>query len=319
MYYVPKATIRNVPVSALTSDPVAQVRAFNRFYTRRIKVLEERLLHSDFTLTEARVLFELAAGQGITAAQLGLRLDLNAGYLSRLLSGLQARGLVQREPSVMDARANRLVLTESGRAAFAQLDAASSESVAAMLGDISEAGCQRLLEAMAHIQALLGGASSDCVLRDPRPGDMGWVIQKHGALYAREFGWNAEFEALVADIVTRYLREHDPQTERCWIAELDGTPVGSVFVVRHDAHNAKLRLLHVDASARRRGIGQRLVDEAMSFARAVGYKRMVLWTNAALIDARGLYERAGFELMTEQHEQLFGQPQVSQLWARSLV
>ena len=305
-------------MSALLPDPVAQVRAFNRFYTRQIGVLEERLLRSDFTLTEVRVLFELATGQGMTAAQLGHRLDLNAGYLSRLLSGLQARGLVQREPSVMDARANRLVLTGPGRAAFAQLDAASSESVGAMLGEISEAGCQRLLEAMAQIQALLGGSSPGCVLRDPRPGDMGWVIQKHGALYAREFGWNAEFEALVAEIVTRYLREHDPQAERCWIAELDGTPVGSVFVVRHDAQNAKLRLLHVDASARGRGIGQRLVEEAMSFARAVGYKRMVLWTNAALADARRLYERAGFKLVTEQYEQLFGQPQVSQLWARPL-
>lgn len=151
-----------------------------------------------------------------------------------------------------------------------------------------------------------------------RPGDLGWIVQAHGELYGAQFGWNAEFEALVADIVTRYLREHDPQTERCWIAELDGTPVGSVFVVRHDAQNAKLRLLHVDASARGLGIGQRLVDEAVTFARAVGYRRMVLWTNAALTDARRLYEKAGFELLTEQHEQLFGKPQVSQLWARPL-
>lgn len=305
-------------MSALPPDPVAQVRAFNRFYTRQMGMLEERLLRSGFTRTEMRVLCELATGQGMTAAQLGHRLDLNAGYLSRLLSALQSRGLIQREPSVIDARANRLVLTGPGQAAVARLDAASSESVDAMLEVISEAGRQCLVEAMAQIQALLGGPSPGCVLRDPRPGDMGWVIQKHGALYAREFGWNAEFEALVADIVTRYLREHDPQTERCWIAELDGTPVGSVFVVRHDTQNAKLRLLHVDASARRRGIGRRLVEEALGFARAVGYRRMVLWTNAALTDARLLYERAGFELITEQHEQLFGQPQVSQLWARAL-
>lgn len=297
---------------------VAQVRAFNRFYTRQIGVLEEHLLHSDLALTEVRVLFELAEGQGISAAQLGQRLGLNAGYLSRLLSGLQTRGLLRREPSAMDGRANRLVLTDAGRAVFAQLDAASNDSIGAMLQAVSEPGQQRLIEAMAQIQTLLGGAATQYVLRDPRPGDMGWVIHKHGTLYAREFGWNAEFEALVADIVTRYLREHDPQTERCWIAELDGTPVGSVFVVRHDAQNAKLRLLHVDASARGLGIGQRLVEEAMTFARAVGYKRMVLWTNAALTDARRLYERAGFELLTEQHEQLFGMPQVSQLWARAL-
>ncbi len=297
---------------------VAQVRAFNRFYTRQIGVLEEHLLRSDLALTEVRVLFELAEGQGISAAQLGQRLGLNAGYLSRLLSGLQARGLLRREPSAMDGRANRLVLTDAGRGVFAQLDAASNDSIGAMVQTLSEPGRQRLVEAMTQIQTLLGGAATQYVLRDPRPGDMGWVIHKHGTLYAREFGWNAEFEALVADIVTRYLREHDPQTERCWIAELDGTPVGSVFVVRHDAQNAKLRLLHVDASARGLGIGQRLVEEAMTFARAVGYKRMVLWTNAALTDARRLYERAGFELLTEQHEQLFGMPQVSQLWARAL-
>lgn len=297
---------------------VAQVRAFNRFYTRQIGVLEEHLLRSDFTLTEVRVLFELAEGQGISAAQLGQRLGLNAGYLSRLLSGLQTRGLLRREPSAMDGRANRLVLTDAGREVFAQLDAASNDSIGAMVQTLSEPGQQRLVEAMTQIQTLLGSAATQFVLRDPRPGDMGWVIHKHGTLYAREFGWNAEFEALVADIVTRYLREHDPQTERCWIAELDGTPVGSVFVVRHDAQNAKLRLLHVDASARGLGIGQRLVEEAMTFARAVGYKRMVLWTNAALTDARRLYERAGFELLTEQHEQLFGMPQVSQLWARAL-
>lgn len=297
---------------------VAQVRAFNRFYTRQIGVLEEHLLRSDFTLTEVRVLFELAEGQGISAAQLGQRLGLNAGYLSRLLSGLQTRGLLRRESSAMDGRANRLVLTDAGREVFAQLDAASNDSIGVMVQTLSEPGQQRLVEAMTQIQTLLGGAATQFVLRDPRPGDMGWVIHKHGTLYAREFGWNAEFEALVADIVTRYLREHDPQTERCWIAELDGTPVGSVFVVRHDAQNAKLRLLHVDASARGLGIGQRLVEEAMTFARAVGYKRMVLWTNAALTDARRLYERAGFELLTEQHEQLFGMPQVSQLWARAL-
>ena len=299
-------------------EVVAQVRAFNRFYTRQIGVLEERLLHSEFTLTEVRVLFELSEGQGITAAQLGQRLGLNAGYLSRLLSGLQARELVRREPSAMDGRANRLVLTDSGRNAFARLDAASTDSIGALVGALSEPGQQRLVECMEQIRALLGNTTGTYVLRDPRPGDMGWVIQKHGTLYAREFGWNAEFEALVADIVTRYMREHDPQTERCWIAELDGTAVGSVFVVRHDAQNAKLRLLHVDASARGLGIGQRLVEEAMTFARAVGYKRMVLWTNAALVDARRLYERAGFELLTEQHEQLFGKPQVSQLWARAL-
>ncbi len=297
---------------------VAQMRTFDRFYAQRLQANAAGRHVDGVADAELRLLWALADASAASAAALRDVLDLDAGYLSRLLSGLQARGLVERPPSAMDGRARRVALTDAGRTLLQPLQDAEAAAIRSTLETLGAPGRQRLLDAMLQIRSLLGTPGSSPVLRAPRPGDMGWVIHKHGALYAREFGWNADFEALVADIVTRFLREHDPQTERCWIAEQDGTPVGSVFVVRHDAQNAKLRLLHVDAAARGQGIGLHLVEEAMSFARAVGYRRMVLWTNAALTDARRLFERCGFELLTEQHEQLFGMPQVSQLWARSL-
>jgi DNA-binding MarR family transcriptional regulator/GNAT superfamily N-acetyltransferase len=301
----------------LTND-VARLQAFNRDYARHLAMLEEGLVRGDFNPTEVRVLLELACRDGVTAADLCRLLRLNAGYVSRLLAGLEMRGVLARRPAVHDARASVLVLTDAGRTVSNQLDAAASAAGARLLGPLSAAGRAQLVEAMEQIRRLLSEPGTDYVLRDPRPGDMGWVVHRHGALYAREYGWNTEFEALVADIVARYLREHDARTERCWIAECAGTPVGSVLVVRHDAQTAKLRLLYVDASARGRGIGRRLVDEAIAFAAAVGYRRMVLWTNAALVDAGRLFAEAGFELLTEQPEQLFGKPQVSQLWARTL-
>ncbi len=304
-------------MSELLSTAIAQVRAFNRFYPHHMGALEADI-PAGFSLTEVRVLFALADRRGVTAAELCRGLDLNAGYLSRLLSSLETRGLVTRQTAAADARASALALTEAGRAAFEQLDVAANARVGGVVAALSGAAQQRLADALREVQSLLAGARTDYALRDPRPGDMGWIVHKQGALYAREYGWNATFEALVADIVARYIREHDPQTERCWIAEQDGTPVGSIFVVRHDAQTAKLRLLYVDATARGQGIGHRLVEEAIGFARAVGYKRMVLWTNAALTDARRLFETTGFDFLTEQQEQLFGKPQASQLWAREL-
>ncbi|MGE8216961.1 MAG: bifunctional helix-turn-helix transcriptional regulator/GNAT family N-acetyltransferase [Stenotrophomonas maltophilia] len=297
---------------------VDRVRAFNRFYTRYAGALEAGLQHGELRRTQVQVLFELAERDDVTAAVLCRYLDLDAGYVSRLLGALESRGLVARRPATHDARASVLALTDAGRAVFAQLDAATAEATAGVLAPLSDAARQRLVEAMGQIQSLLAGPGEGYVLRDPRPGDMGWIVHRHGALYAREYGWNTEFEALVADVVARYIREHDARTERCWIAERDGAAVGSVFVVRHDPQTAKLRLLYVDAGSRGRGIGRRLVEEAIAFAAAVGYKRMVLWTNAALTDAGRLFARTGFELLTEQQEQLFGKPQVSQLWARTL-
>lgn len=304
----------------LEPDPiaVAQIHAFNRFFAQRLQAGAATTHIDGVSDAELRLLRALADASVPSASELRRLLGLDAGYVSRLLSGLETRGLVERPPSAMDARARRVALTDAGRQLLQPLQDAEAAAIRATLETLGVPGRQQLLDAMMQIRSLLGTPGSGPVLRAPRPGDMGWVIHKHGALYAREFGWNAEFEALVADIVTRFLREHDPQTERCWIAEQDGTPVGSIFVVRHDAQNAKLRLLHVDAASRGQGIGLRLVEEAMTFARAVGYRRMVLWTNAALTDARRLFERTGFELLTEQHEQLFGMPQVSQLWARSL-
>lgn len=304
-------------MSDLHTTAVAQVRAFNRFYPGHLGALEADP-ESGFSPTELRVLLELSDRRGMTAAALCRALDLNAGYVSRLVGSLEARALVVRQAAAADARASELVLTDAGRAAFQQVNAAANERVGGVVGQLSGAGQQQLADALREIQRLLAGTRAGYALRDPRPGDMGWIVHKHGALYAREYGWNAQFEALVADIVARYIREHDPQTERCWIAEQDGMPVGSVFVVRHDAQTAKLRLLYVDAAARGLGIGQRLVEEAIGFARAVGYKRMVLWTNAALTDARRLFEATGFEFLTEQQEHLFGKPQASQLWAREL-
>lgn len=304
-------------MSELLSTAIAQVRAFNRLYPRQLGPHETDLHHA-FTPTQAQVLSEVAARPGLTAAELGRILDLSAGHLSRQVGSLESRGLLIRQPVSADRRATALVLTEAGHAAVQQVDAAFSERVGSVLGPLSGGAQQRLADALQEIQRLLGGAPARYALRDPRPGDMGWIVHKHGALYAREYGWNAAFEALVADIVARYIREHDPQTERCWIADQEGMPVGSIFVVRHDAQTAKLRLLYVDAAARGLGIGHRLVEEAIGFARAVGYKRMVLWTNAALTDARRLFETTGFEFLTEQHEHLFGKPQASQLWAREL-
>jgi DNA-binding MarR family transcriptional regulator/GNAT superfamily N-acetyltransferase len=305
-------------MSELDSVAVAQVQVFNRFYAQRLRAATATRHVEGLADTELRVLCTLADASAASAAELRRAMDLDAGYVSRLLATLQERGLIERAPSAMDGRARRVALTDAGRALLQPLQDAEVAAIRSSLELLGAPGRHRLLAAMMQIRSLLDTPGPGAVLRAPRPGDMGWVIHKHGALYAREFGWNADFEALVADIVIRFLREHDPQTERCWIAEQDGTPVGSIFVVRHDAQNAKLRLLHVDAAARGQGIGLRLVEEAMTFARAVGYRRMVLWTNAALTDARRLFERSGFELLTEQHEQLFGMPQVSQLWARSL-
>lgn len=294
------------------------IRRFNRFYTRRIGVLHEHLLNSEFSLTEVRILYELAHRSGLTASDLCRELGLNAGYLSRVITGFEKKGLIVKTRSVADARIMQLELTVKGRKTFSPLNEASRHEVMAMLKQLSEPGQAQLVDAMEQIQQLLGGASPNYLLRDPRPGDMGWVVHRHGALYAQEYGWNADFEALVAEIVAKYIREHDPTGERCWIAEKDGKVAGSAFVVRHDSETAKLRLLYVEAAARGLGIGHRLVDECLRFARLAGYKKMMLWTNSVLVDARRIYERAGFRLVEEEPHHSFGKDLVGQIWARDL-
>ncbi|WP_313437027.1 bifunctional helix-turn-helix transcriptional regulator/GNAT family N-acetyltransferase [Stenotrophomonas sp.] len=299
-------------------DRAEQVRRFNRFYTRRIGVLQDRMLGSEFSLTELRVLYELSSRGAARASDLRNDLGLNAGYLSRVIASLEGRGLLQKTPNPDDARSQLLGLTRSGQATFQPYDEASRQEAMALLEPLSEAQRQGVVDAMTRISTLLGERSRDYLLRDPRPGDMGWVVHKQAQLYATEYGWNSEFEALLAEIVSTYLRDYDPASDRCWIAEQHGDIIGSVFVVRHDARTAKLRMLYVDASARGLGIGRRLVEEAIAFARSAGYSRMVLWTNKVLHDAVRLYEKAGFTLVEEEQHHSYGKDQVSQVWARDL-
>lgn len=295
------------------------VRRFNRFYTQQIGVLQEHLLQSEYSLTELRILYELASRGDLTSADLRQMLSLDAGYMSRLISGFEKKGLIQKVPSPTDARAALLHLTELGREILVPLEQASREQVVAMLQRLTEPQQQQLLGAMTLIQTLLqNNPDSTYVLRDPQPGDMGTVMQQQAALYSREYGWNSEFEALVAEVIAKYLRDFDPACERCWIAEKDGKVIGSVFVVRQDETTAKLRMLYVDASARGLGIGRRLVDECLRFARQIGYTRMTLWTTSNLTAARQIYQKAGFELVEEEAVNRFGKALVSQTWARDL-
>ncbi|MBM9485638.1 bifunctional helix-turn-helix transcriptional regulator/GNAT family N-acetyltransferase [Pseudomonas sp. ICBG1301] len=305
-------------MSTTLSERAGIIRGFNRFYTHQIGVLQEHLLQSDFSLTEIRVMYELSSRGDLTSADLCQMLGLDAGYLSRLIKGFEKKGLVEKVRSVTDARAVQLHLSDLGRSVLAPLEQKTQLEVIALLQGLPELQQQQLTAAMQRIQTLLQGRAPSYLLRDPQPGDMGLVVQQQAALYAREYHWNWEFEALVAEIVAKYLREFDPSCERCWIAEKDGEVVGSVFVIRHDETTAKLRMLYVDASARGMGIGQRLADECLRFARHAGYQRMVLWTMSALTDACKLYQKAGFELIEEEPTQSFGKPLVSQTWARDL-
>jgi DNA-binding MarR family transcriptional regulator/N-acetylglutamate synthase-like GNAT family acetyltransferase len=300
---------------------VAAVRRFNRFYTKRIGVLHEGLLQSPFPLTEARVLYELAEHEGVTATELARELGLDAGYLSRILRRFGERGLIRRTPSQADGRQHHLWLTERGRAEFAPLDEASRAEGGAMLAELSEAQQDGLLEAMGTLERLLGGRPSPehpYVLRRHRPGDMGWVVHRHGVLYAEEYGWDERFEALVAGIVAQFVQHHDPRGERCWIAERDGERLGSVFLVKESEEMAKLRLLLVEPRARGLGIGTRLVQECEVFAREAGYRTIRLWTNSVLHAARRIYEHAGYRLVHEEPHHSFGHDLVGETWELQL-
>jgi DNA-binding MarR family transcriptional regulator/N-acetylglutamate synthase-like GNAT family acetyltransferase len=293
------------------------VRRFNRFYTRRIGVLRDGLLGSPYSLAEARVLYELAHRDGPTAAELGRELGLDAGYLSRLVRGLERDGLVARTRSAIDGRRSHLALTAKGRRAFATLNSRSNDEVAALLQGLSDAEQRGLVSALETAEAVLEArpdARVPYILRTHEPGDIGWVIGRHGALYAREYGWDGTFEALVAEIAARFVRNFDPKRERCWIAERDGRNVGSVFLVRKTATTAQLRLLIVEPEARGLGIGKRLVSECERFARQAGYRKIVLWTNRGLDAARRIYEEAGYRLVREEPHHSFGRDLVGQFW-----
>ncbi|WP_407176444.1 GNAT family N-acetyltransferase [Bradyrhizobium sp. STM 3562] len=306
---------------AQADQDVAAVRAFNRFYTRKLEVLDQHLLKSPFSLSEARVMYELAHRGDLSAKEIGLELGLDPGYLSRIVQKFEEDGLISRKPLATDRRQYQLSLTGKGRAAFAKLERTSQEHVGLMLGTLSADDRNRLLGAMGLIERLLGeqrAALPPAILRDPRPGDMGYVVQSHGALYASEYGFDSSFEALVAEIAAEFITSFDASRERCWIADIDGRPVGSVFLVRHNDDVAKLRLLLVEPSARGLGLGQRLVAECVSFARACGYRSITLWTQSILIAARKIYQDAGFALVKSEPHRSFGQNLIGETWERAL-
>jgi DNA-binding MarR family transcriptional regulator/GNAT superfamily N-acetyltransferase len=298
-------------------QPVDRVRAFNRFYTRRIGALREGLLGSPHPLPEARLLYELGQRGQCTASELGRDLDLDPGYLSRLVQSLKRRGLVQAKPAPEDARRSLLSLTSSGRRSFSTLDARSRQEVSAMLANLPAGEQARLVGAMNKVASLLGAepGQADIALRAHRPGDMGWVVHRHGALYAQEFGWDERFEGLVAGIVAKLVANFDASRERCWIAEMDGEPVGSVCVVRAGKTTAQLRLLLVEPGARGRGVGKRLVQESIVFAREKGYRKLVLWTQSNLLAARSIYADCGFQLKKTEKHASFGVKLTGEYWA----
>jgi DNA-binding MarR family transcriptional regulator/N-acetylglutamate synthase-like GNAT family acetyltransferase len=300
---------------------IAAVRGFNRFYTRQIGVLQEDYLSSPFSLTEVRVMYELAHTKESTASELSRELGLDEGYLSRILRDFKKRGLIDRKTSETDGRQNLLWMTERGREVFGPLHARSHDEIGAMLSRLSLVDQGRVVESMDTIQGLLGDRSEPRVpylLRPHRPGDMGWVAHRHGVLYAQEYGWNEEFEALVAGIVSKFIEQFDPKRERCWIAERDGEIVGSVFLVSKSKTMAKLRLLYVEPKARGLGIGGRLVDECVAFARSAGYRKVMLWTNSVLLAARKIYAGAGFQLVDEDPYHGFGHDLVGETWELKL-
>jgi len=304
-----------------SNGQIAAVRAFNRFYTRKLGVLDQQLLKSPYSLSEARVLYELAHREDLSAKEIGSQLGLDAGYLSRIVQNFDENGLITRKPLPSDRRQYLLSLTAKGRQAFARLERSSQEDVGALLAALPAGGSQKLIGAMALIERLLGAPDTPppaAILRGPRPGDMGWVVQSHGALYAGEYGFDSSFEGLVAEITAKFLASFDASRERCWIADIDGAQVGSVFLVRHTDDVAKIRLLLVDPAGRGQRLGQRLVAECIAFAKACGYRKITLWTQSILLAARKIYQDAGFVLVASETNRSFGQSLISETWELEL-
>ncbi|MFZ2006727.1 MAG: bifunctional helix-turn-helix transcriptional regulator/GNAT family N-acetyltransferase [Stellaceae bacterium] len=296
---------------------IGAIRRFNRFYTQKLGVLSETFLDTPFSLTECRVLQALAHRDGATATWLGRELDLDAGYLSRILRDFERQGLILRSPSLQDGRQTMISLTPSGRDAFEPLDRSSHRAVAAMLSSLAQAEQEDLVAAMRTISGLLGGEPEPApafVLRPHRAGDMGWIADRHGALYGEEYGLNYKMEAYVAEVVAKFLREFDPAREHCWIAEQGGIRIGSVFIVKESDEVARLRMLLVEPRARGLGVGRRLVEECIRFSRQAGYREIVLWTHSILVAARNIYASLGFAIEeTETHDE-FGPELVGETW-----
>jgi DNA-binding MarR family transcriptional regulator/GNAT superfamily N-acetyltransferase len=304
------------------SNDILAVRAFNRFYTRLVGALDEQLLGSGFSLPEARLIYELAARGQTTAAALAADLALDPGYLSRLVRTLADRDLVARTPSPSDGRETVLALTEAGRAAFAPLEQKSNDAIGALLAPLTDAARRNVIAATETItRAFAPGATiapRATILRRHQPGDIGWVTHRQGKLYAEEYGWDETYEALVAEILSAFVKNFDARRERAWIAEVDGAIAGSVFLVRQSDEIAKLRLLYVEPEARGFGLGKRLVEECIAFARGSGYRTLTLWTNDVLSAARHIYEKAGFRLVSQGRHKSFGKDLVGQTWELAL-
>jgi DNA-binding MarR family transcriptional regulator/N-acetylglutamate synthase-like GNAT family acetyltransferase len=296
---------------------VGSVRRFSRFYTREIGLLQASWLDSSYSLTQARVLYELSRRTACTASDLAAELGLDHGYLSRILRGFADHGLITRRRSQDDGRQSVISLTGRGRKAFAPLDARSQREAGALIAKLSGEDQARVVEAMATIEALISRKENEAQsyrLRPHRAGDMGWVVERHGVLYGAEYGWDSRIEGLTAEIVAAFLKNFDSARERCWIAEIGGEPVGSVFLVKESDEVARLRLLIVDPKARGLGIGRRLVDQCITFAREAGYSKITLWTHGVLKGARAIYQQAGFELVEEWVHDEFGKPEASESW-----
>jgi DNA-binding MarR family transcriptional regulator/GNAT superfamily N-acetyltransferase len=310
-----------VVAEPVPQERIAAVRRFNRFYTQRIGVLQGAWLDSPFSLTEARVLYELKQRASTTATEIARELGLDAGYLSRILRRFQKLRLIKKETSPADARQSFLTLTEHGRKAFAPLETRSNRDVAAMLAKLPAAQQDDLVDALQMAEGLMSESPrgrADVALRAPRAGDFGWIVQRHAVLYQREYGWCDEFEGVCAQIVADFIKKFDPCCERGWIAELNGQNVGSVLLAKDSDEVARLRLLLVEPAARGLGIGKRLTDECIRFARERGYRRMTLWTHSVLSAARHVYGQAGFQLTSSEPRRSFGQDVVSEHWDMSL-
>lgn len=304
-----------------TDDQIAAVRAFNRFYTRKLGVLDQHLGKTPFSLSEARVLYELAHRDDLAAKEIGNELGLDPGYLSRIVQNFDEKGLITRKPLPADRRQYQLSLTAKGCQTFAKLNASSQNEVAAMLAQLSPDDAAQLTRAMATIETVLEPQQSRpaaFMLRSHRVGDMGWVTSRQGIAYAADYGWDISYEALVAEICAQFIRNYDAAREHCWIAEVGGEPVGSVFLVKATDEIAKLRLLQVEKKARGLGVGRALVEQCMQGARERGYKRMTLWTQSILVAARGIYKSAGFELVATKPHHSFGHDLVGETWERDL-
>jgi DNA-binding MarR family transcriptional regulator/GNAT superfamily N-acetyltransferase len=311
----------NIPSDPRLESQIAAVRGFSRFYTRKLGIIEPKLLDSPWTLQEARIIYEIAERKNCTATDLVRALGLDAGFLSRTLQEMQRRQIVARKPSKADRRVTELALTAKGRAAFADLDRRSRGVVGTLLDSLDAAERAAIVNAMATIEQTLEPPArqpASILLRSHRPGDIGWIVSRHGALYAQEYGWDITFEALAAEIAAQFIRSYDPTREHCWIAEVDGEPVGSIFLVKASEEAAKLRLLLVEKKARGLGVGRTLTAQCVRFARDAGYTSITLWTQSILVAARGIYQRTGFRRVGEEKHHSFGVDLVGETWELKL-